>query len=145
MSKKRIYELAKELNVNSKDIIKVAEDKGFSVGNHMSVLGENEERQIREFYQPKKKAPAQKTNNNKKNEHAKKAVAPKNQQNGNRNARNNGSKQHSQNHNSGKPEHNGSNNRPVNNQNNHSKNENSSKNNGTRNVRSGYWIKSIKT
>ncbi|HJE97415.1 MAG TPA: translation initiation factor IF-2 [Ligilactobacillus acidipiscis] len=137
MSKKRIYELAKELNVNSKDIIKVAEDKGFSVGNHMSVLGENEERQIREFYQPKKKAPAQKTNNNKKNEHAKKAVAPKNQQNGNRNARNNGSKQHSQNHNSGKPEHNGSNNRPVNNQNNHSKNENSSKNNGTRNVRSG--------
>lgn len=36
MSKKRIYELAKELNVNSKDIIKVAEDKGFSVGNHMS-------------------------------------------------------------------------------------------------------------
>lgn len=137
MSKKRIYELAKELNVNSKDIIKVAEDKGFSVGNHMSVLGENEERQIREFYQPKKKAPAQKTNNNKKNEHAKKAVASKNQQNGNRNARNNGSKQHSQNHNSGKPEHNGSNNRPVNNQNNHSKNENSSKNNGTRNVRSG--------
>ncbi|GBG94155.1 translation initiation factor IF-2 [Ligilactobacillus salitolerans] len=57
MSKKRIYELAKELKVSSKDVIKVAEDKGFTVGNHMSVLGENEERQIREFYQPKKTAP----------------------------------------------------------------------------------------
>lgn len=73
MSKKRIYELAKELNVNSKDVIKVAEDKGFSVGNHMSVLGENEERQIREFYRPKKKVVNKKVNE-KKNEHSKKQL-----------------------------------------------------------------------
>lgn len=133
MSKKRIYELAKELNVNSKDVIKVAEDKGFSVGNHMSVLGENEERQIREFYRPKRKVVNKKVNE-KKNEHSKKTVGQKSQHSGTKNSahnnphRNNG-------HSSTKPVNKGTNNRPVNKQNNRTHN-NSNKTNETRNARS---------
>ncbi|MCH5464261.1 translation initiation factor IF-2 [Levilactobacillus tujiorum] len=50
MGKKRIYELAKEINVSSKQIIAKAEEKGFPVKNHMSTLGENEERQLREAF-----------------------------------------------------------------------------------------------
>ncbi|HIZ96526.1 MAG TPA: translation initiation factor IF-2 [Candidatus Ligilactobacillus excrementavium] len=135
MSKKRIYELAKELNVNSKDVIKVAEDKGFSVGNHMSVLGENEERQIREFYRPKKKVVNKKVNE-KKNEHSKKTVGQKSQHSENKNSthnnphRNNG-------HNSTKPVTKGTNDRSVNKQNNRTHNNgNSNKTNETRNARS---------
>ncbi|KRK49438.1 translation initiation factor IF-2 [Secundilactobacillus kimchicus] len=47
MGKKRIYELAKELNVSSKAMIDTAQKKGFEVKNHMSTLGDNEERQLR--------------------------------------------------------------------------------------------------
>ncbi|WP_024746172.1 translation initiation factor IF-2 [Levilactobacillus namurensis] len=47
MGKKRLYELAKEINVSSKQLIAKAEEKGFPVKNHMSTLGENEERQLR--------------------------------------------------------------------------------------------------
>ncbi|NLR08630.1 MULTISPECIES: translation initiation factor IF-2 [Lactobacillaceae] len=50
MGKKRIYELAKEINISSKQIIAKAEEKGFPVKNHMSTLGENEERQLREAF-----------------------------------------------------------------------------------------------
>src|SRR5699024_540258 len=135
MSKKRIYELAKELNVNSKDVIKVAEDKGFSVGNHMSVLGENEERQIREFYRPKKKVGNKKVNE-KKNEHSKKTVGQKSQHSENKNSthnnphRNNG-------HSTTKPVNKGTNDRSVNKQNNRTHNNgNSNKTNETRNARS---------
>ncbi|WP_341778404.1 translation initiation factor IF-2 [Levilactobacillus sp. HBUAS70063] len=64
MGKKRIYELAKEINVSSKQIIAKAEAKGFPVKNHMSTLGENEERQLREAFsnrpagKPKQAKPA---------------------------------------------------------------------------------------
>lgn len=53
MGKKRIYELAKEINVSSKQLIAKAEEKGFPVKNHMSTLGENEERQLRAAFRPK--------------------------------------------------------------------------------------------
>ncbi|MFC6274690.1 translation initiation factor IF-2 [Levilactobacillus tangyuanensis] len=56
MGKKRIYELAKEINVSSKQIIAKAEEKGFPVKNHMSTLGENEERQLRAAFQTKGQA-----------------------------------------------------------------------------------------
>lgn len=59
MSKKRIYELAKELNVSSKEVIAAAKKKGIEVGNHMSAIGENEERQVRAAFAPKK-APVEK-------------------------------------------------------------------------------------
>ncbi|KRL97639.1 translation initiation factor IF-2 [Levilactobacillus hammesii] len=61
MGKKRIYELAKEINVSSKQIIAKAEAKGFPVKNHMSTLGENEERQLREAFS---KSAAGKTSHN---------------------------------------------------------------------------------
>lgn len=48
MGKKRIYELAKELNVSSKVVIEAARTKGFTVNNHMSTIGDNEERQVKE-------------------------------------------------------------------------------------------------
>ncbi|MFB9769294.1 translation initiation factor IF-2 [Lactiplantibacillus modestisalitolerans] len=47
MGKKRIYELAKELNVPSKQLIARAHKLGFDVKNHMSTLGENEARQLK--------------------------------------------------------------------------------------------------
>ncbi|GAX02982.1 translation initiation factor IF-2 [Secundilactobacillus pentosiphilus] len=53
MGKKRIYELAKELNVSSKAILDKAQEKGFDVKNHMSSLGSNEERQLRETFSNK--------------------------------------------------------------------------------------------
>ena len=46
MGKKRIYELAKELNIPSKQLIAKAQQLGFSVKNHMSTLGDNEARQL---------------------------------------------------------------------------------------------------
>ena len=59
MSKKRIYELAKELNVSSKEVIAAAKKKGIEVVNHISTIGENEERQVRAAFAPKK-APVEK-------------------------------------------------------------------------------------
>ncbi|KRO04987.1 translation initiation factor 2 [Levilactobacillus paucivorans] len=59
MGKKRIYELAKEINVSSKQIIAKAEEKGFPVKNHMSTLGENEERQLRAAFSKKQPVASQ--------------------------------------------------------------------------------------
>ena len=47
MRKKHIYEIAKELNVASKELVKLAQEKGFPTKSHMSTIGENEERQLR--------------------------------------------------------------------------------------------------
>lgn len=47
MSKKRIYELAKELNVSNKEVIEVAKKNGFKVGNHMSSLDQDAEAKVR--------------------------------------------------------------------------------------------------
>ncbi|KLD59773.1 hypothetical protein WP50_15680, partial [Lactiplantibacillus plantarum] len=46
MGKKRIYELAEEVNVPSKQLIAQAQQLGFSVKNHMSTLGDSEARQL---------------------------------------------------------------------------------------------------
>lgn len=61
MGKKRIYELAKELNVSSKAIVDTAQKKGFAVKNHMSSLGDNEERQLRAAFSKPKPASASKS------------------------------------------------------------------------------------
>ncbi len=73
MGKKRIYQLAKELNISSKVVIDVARQKGFTVSNHMSTIGENEERQLRESLSQQRGKKAVK-NNAPKNEHQKKDV-----------------------------------------------------------------------
>ncbi|KRL04279.1 translation initiation factor IF-2 [Liquorilactobacillus oeni] len=86
MGKKRIYELAKELSVSSKVVIEVARKKGFVVSNHMSTIGENEERQLRESLRKDGgKGAAKKTVNPSKNtreriqQQAPKKDKPKNQ------------------------------------------------------------------
>ncbi|MFK5704995.1 translation initiation factor IF-2 [Ligilactobacillus sp. LYQ139] len=58
MSKKRIYELAKELNVASKEVLQAAKSQGIKVGNHMSAVTPDEEQRIRTAMKPatKKKA-----------------------------------------------------------------------------------------
>ncbi len=48
MSKKRIYQIAHELNVSSKEVIDAAKKNGIKVGNHMSMLDENEEKTVRD-------------------------------------------------------------------------------------------------
>lgn len=47
MSKKRIYQIAHELDVSSKEVIAAAKRNGIKVGNHMSMLDENEEQTVK--------------------------------------------------------------------------------------------------
>ena len=47
MSKKRVYELAKELDVPSKDLVEKAQKLGIDVKNHMSTLSEDNVKQIK--------------------------------------------------------------------------------------------------
>ena len=55
MSKTRIHELAKELNVSTKDLIDSAHSLGYDVKNHMSALEDQEIKQIKGRFM--KKAP----------------------------------------------------------------------------------------
>ena len=47
MSKKRIYQIAHELDVSSKEVIAAAKKNGIKVGNHMSMLDGNEEKMVK--------------------------------------------------------------------------------------------------
>ena len=44
MSKMKVYELAKEMGMESKDLLTVLKNKGIEVKSHMSVLEDGEER-----------------------------------------------------------------------------------------------------
>ena len=48
MGKKRIYELAKEINRSSKELVDKAQALGFDVKNHMGAISDNEEKQLRQ-------------------------------------------------------------------------------------------------
>lgn len=50
MGKKRIYELAKELNISSKKIIDEAGKRGISLKNHMATVDATQEKQIRQLF-----------------------------------------------------------------------------------------------
>ena len=52
MGKKRVYELAKELKLTSKDLIKTIEKIGIPVSNHMSSLSDGDVERIRQYYTP---------------------------------------------------------------------------------------------
>ena len=54
MSKKRVYEFAKELNVESKTILNKAETLGIELGNHMSSMSDDEMNRIRQSLQDSK-------------------------------------------------------------------------------------------
>ncbi|MBW1605491.1 translation initiation factor IF-2 [Lactobacillus sp. Sy-1] len=62
MGKKRIYELAKELNVTSKQLISSANSKGISVHNHMSTIDDSQEKQIRAALKGSSNQPASHAN-----------------------------------------------------------------------------------
>ena len=47
MAKIRIHELAKELKINSKDLVAQLQQMGYAVKNHMSTIEENDVGQIR--------------------------------------------------------------------------------------------------
>ncbi|MEY8661470.1 translation initiation factor IF-2 [Ligilactobacillus faecis] len=57
MSKKRIYELAKELNVSNKEVIEVAKQNGYKVGNHMSSLDAEAEAKVKASFSKPKNMP----------------------------------------------------------------------------------------
>ncbi len=52
MGKTRVYELAKELDLNSKELIKAIQKIGIPVANHMSTLNESDVERIRQHYTP---------------------------------------------------------------------------------------------
>ena len=62
MGKKRVHEIAKELNKDSKDIIATLKQHGVEVKSHMSTLSDEEEAVIRKAFAPKpaEKKPAAK-------------------------------------------------------------------------------------
>lgn len=49
MPRKRIYELAKDLKISSKDLMELMQELGFSVKNHMSTISEEEAEQVMEL------------------------------------------------------------------------------------------------
>ena len=59
MGKVKVYELAKELSVESKKVVEFLQQQGFAVKNHMSVLDESGEQAVRRhFGAPAQAAPA---------------------------------------------------------------------------------------
>jgi translation initiation factor IF-2 len=54
LSKLRVHEIAKEINVPSKDLVEKLQAKGFDVKNHMSTLSEKEVGTIKEIFTEKK-------------------------------------------------------------------------------------------
>ena len=53
MSKIRIYELAKQLNVANKDLLEKIHSVGIEAKNHMGMLTEEEAAKVTALYQPK--------------------------------------------------------------------------------------------
>jgi translation initiation factor IF-2 len=70
MGKERIYELAKELKVESKDVLDVAKKKGMSVKNHMSSVDEQQAKELRSALGSKKAQTTSTTNNRSNNTHS---------------------------------------------------------------------------
>ena len=49
MGKKRIYELAKEWNKSSKEVVEKAQSLGFDVKNHMGAISDGEAQKLRQM------------------------------------------------------------------------------------------------
>ncbi|UNW39896.1 translation initiation factor IF-2 [Weissella cibaria] len=118
---KRIYELAKELDVSSKDLVSAAEKAGLDVKNHMSTIDDKAVKTLTNAVKPAAKA-APKAE--------KKAEAPKKpaQNNAPKAAQNNGGNNQNRNNNPGNQ--NRSNNGNGNRNNNNNRNNNRGGNNG---------------
>ncbi|WEV70282.1 translation initiation factor IF-2 [Lactobacillus sp. ESL0785] len=103
MAKKRIYEIAKELGIDNKVVVKKAKDLGFDVKNHMSSLEDSQTNQLKSSFHDS--APAKKHENtaqksskikisvksirkNEKNHEDEKSSRPKNRRRNNRRSNN---------------------------------------------------------
>ena len=125
---KRIYELAKELNVSSKDLVSAAEKAGMDVKNHMSTIDDNAVKTLTNAVKPAAK-PAPKAE--------KKAEAPKkpaqNAQAAPKAAQNNGGNNQNRNNNQGNQNRSNNNgNQGGNRNNNNNRNNNRGGNNNGR-------------
>ncbi|MCT0022250.1 translation initiation factor IF-2 [Weissella confusa] len=127
---KRIYELAKELNVSSKDLVSAAEKAGMDVKNHMSTIDDNAVKTLTNAVKPAAK-PAPKAE--------KKAEAPKkpaqNAQAAPKATQNNGGNNQNRNNNQGnqnRSNNNGNGNQGGNRNNNNNRNNNRGGNNNGR-------------
>ncbi len=127
---KRIYELAKELNVSSKDLVSAAEKAGMDVKNHMSTIDDNAVKTLTNAVKPAAK-PAPKAE--------KKAEAPKkpaqNAQAAPKAAQNNGGNNQNRKNNQGnqnRSNNNGNGNQGGNRNNNNNRNNNRGGNNNGR-------------
>ena len=49
MAKKRVYELAKQLNISNKDLIEKLNELGIEVNNHMSTVDEENAELVKEL------------------------------------------------------------------------------------------------
>ncbi len=65
MSKRRVHEIAKDLGIDSKDLINTLKDFDIPVKNHMSSIQDDEQAMIMEYYNEKTKEKPKKTTENK--------------------------------------------------------------------------------
>ena len=137
MAKKRVYEVAKQLNISNKDLIDKLKGIGVEVSNHMASIDDATIEKVTELLAPKKEekkaeekpaAPAE----------AKKAEQPKNNNNNNGNNNNsNRNQKNNQNNNrnqfvkNDQPKKNGQNGQNGNNQQNRNDNRNDNRSNGS--------------
>jgi len=77
MSGRRIFQVAKEIDVKSKDIVEKLVEMGFEAKSHMSTISEEAEKKIKDFYSKKEKS---KTSSDKKKKEPKKAKETKKQE-----------------------------------------------------------------
>ena len=133
MAKKRVYEVAKQLNISNKDLIDKLKGIGVEVSNHMASIDDATIEKVTELLAPKKEekkaeekpaAPAE----------AKKAEQPKNtgnNNNSNRNQKNNQNNNRNQFVKNDQPKKNGQNGQNGNNQQNRNDNRNDNRSNGS--------------
>ena len=131
MAKKRVYEVAKQLNISNKDLIDKLKCIGVEVSNHMASIDDATIEKVTELLAPKKEekkaeekpaAPAE----------AKKAEQPKNNNNNsNRNQKNNQNNNRNQFVKNDQPKKNGQNGQNGNNQQNRNDNRNDNRANGS--------------
>ena len=92
MAKIKVYELAKELNVQSKDVLEFLESKKIEVKNHMSALEETAAGQVKEHFSKNRKSEGESGEAPKK-KNIVHVFRPQNTQNGNKHGRRQGMKQ----------------------------------------------------
>ena len=61
MAKMKVYELAKELGMESKELVSELQNRGIEVKNHMSALEEGQVSEIKNSFSTKKEAPVNKS------------------------------------------------------------------------------------